>query len=235
LKNVNGTEVFSTLAEIVNPAHTALLVIDVQNDGVRPDGWFARNGKDVSAAVEMLPRLVTLVTAARRAGVLPVFIQQTTLPGNQSDSPAWLYFKTRDGRTRTDYETDGTWGHQITDELAVRADDIRVKKFRPSAFHGTSLDAILRANGIRSVVTCGVITQGCVQATTTDASFHDYYTVLAEDCVASYSPALHDNALTFLKSRYDAVTGDELAALWAGWPAGEPAAPAAARKGGVRA
>jgi nicotinamidase-related amidase len=215
VKNVNGAEVFSSLAEIVDPAHTALIVIDVQNDGVRADGWFARNGKDVSAAAGMLPRLIALVRAARRAGVLPVFIQQTTLPGNHSDSPAWLYFKTRDGRTRTDYELDGTWGHQVIDELEVTDDDIRVKKFRPSGFHGTSLDAILKANGIRSVVTCGVITQGCVQATTMDASFHDYYTVLAEDCVASYSPALHENALTFLKSRYDAVTGDQLAALWA--------------------
>jgi nicotinamidase-related amidase len=215
VRNVNGAEVFSSLAEIVDPAHTALLVIDVQNDGVRADGWFARNGKDVTAAAAMLPRLIALVRAARGAGVLPVFIQQTTLQANRSDSPAWLYFKTRDGRTRTDYELDGTWGHQVIDELAVTGDDVQVKKFRPSAFHGTSLDAILKANGIRSVVTCGVITQGCVQATTMDASFHDYYTVLAEDCVASYSPPLHDNALTFLKSRYDAVTGDELAALWA--------------------
>lgn len=216
MKNVNGVEVFSSLAEIVDPAHTALLVIDVQNDGIRTDGWFARNGKDVTAAAAILPRLVALVQAARDGGVLPVFIQQTTLPGNHSDSPAWLYFKTRDGRTRTDYELDGTWGHHLVDELNVSPDDITVRKFRPSAFHGTSLDAILKANGIRSVVTCGVITQGCVQATTMDASFHDYYTVLAQDCVASYSPALHDNALTFLESRYDAVTGEQLAALWAG-------------------
>ncbi|MGX7681675.1 cysteine hydrolase family protein [Jatrophihabitans sp. DSM 45814] len=216
MKNVNGVEVFNTMAEILDPVHTALLVIDVQNDGVRPEGWFGQNGKDTSAAIEMLPRLVALVAAARGAGVLPIFIQQTTLSANKSDPPAWLYFKTRDGRTRTDYSIEGTWGHQVVDELDVQDSEIRVTKFRPSAFHGTPLDDLLKTNGIRSVVTCGVVSQGCVQATTMDASFHDYYTVIAEDCIAGYNPELHDNAITFMKSRYDAVTGERLAALWAG-------------------
>jgi hypothetical protein len=44
MKNVNGVQIFSELAEIVDPAHTALLVVDVQNDLVLPEGWFARNG-----------------------------------------------------------------------------------------------------------------------------------------------------------------------------------------------
>jgi ureidoacrylate peracid hydrolase len=216
MKNVNGVEVYSTPSEMLDPTHSALLVVDVQNDGISPDGWFAQNGKDVTAALETAPRIVALVEAARAAGVLVVFIQQTTLPDNRSDTPAWLYFKTRDGRTNTDYSKPGTWGHQVIDELRVRDDELRVIKHRPSAFLGTPLDGLLRANRIETVVTCGVVSQGCVQATTMDASFHDYYTVIAEDCIAGYNAALHDNAITFMKSRYDAFQGAELAALWGG-------------------
>jgi ureidoacrylate peracid hydrolase len=218
MRMVNGVEVFDALEEIVKPAHTALVVVDVQNDCVHPDGWFARNGKDVGDIQQILPRVIGLVEAARAAGVLVVFMEQTTLPGNLSDPPAWLHFKTRDGRTRTDYTLEGSWGQQTIEELKVSPRDVRLAKFRPSAFHGTALDKILRSRGIQSVVTCGVITQGCVQATTMDASFHDYYTVFVKDCVASYSGALHENAVTFLASRYEAAGSARLESIWAQSP-----------------
>lgn len=214
MRTVQGVEIFSELEEIVQPGHTALLVVDMQNDGVLAEGWFARNGKDVSGVLEIVPRVRRLVLAARAAGVLPVFIEQTTLPGNASDPPAWLYFKTRDGRRRTDYTLRGTWGQRTIDALEVQEGEVRIEKFRPSAFHRTALDTVLRARGIRSVVVCGTITQGCVQATTMDASFHDYYCVVAEDAVQSYSQELHANALRFLSSRYDTATVDELERLW---------------------
>jgi nicotinamidase-related amidase len=214
MRTVNGVEVFDSLAEIVSPEHTALVVVDVQNDCVDPNGWFAQHGKDVTQIQGILPRVVELVEAARAAGVFVVFIEQTTLPANGSDSPAWLYFKTRDGRERTDYTLDGSWGQMTIEALKVGPDDVRVRKFRPSAFHGTSLDKILRAHGIKSVITCGVITQGCVQATTLDASFHDYYTVIARDCIGGFSPELHDNAMTFLESRYDSADVAHLTQLW---------------------
>lgn len=214
MKNVNGVQIFSELAEIIDPAHTALLVVDVQNDLVLPEGWFARNGKDVSGVGSIIEPVADLIASARAAGVLPVFIEQTTLPNNASDPPAWLYFKTRDGRRRTDYAVRGTWGNATVDQLGVQPDDIRVEKFRPSSFHHTALDDILRARQIQSVVVCGTITQGCVQATMMDASFHNYYTVLARDCVSSYSQSLHANALEFMSSRYDVADRSEIAAVW---------------------
>lgn len=78
MRTVNGVKVLDVLEEIVNPAHTALLVVDVQNDCVRPDGWFARNGKDVSHIQQILSRIIRLVESARAAGILVVFTEQTT-------------------------------------------------------------------------------------------------------------------------------------------------------------
>src|SRR5262249_39068328 len=111
---------------------------------------------------------------------------------------------------------EGTWGQDLLEELGARPDEVRVKKNRPSAFHRTNLDMILGAAGIRSVVVAGVITQGCVLATLLDASFHDYYVVLADDCVQSFDQAQHENALRFVRSRYDTATGETIARA-GGW------------------
>src|SRR5699024_7805665 len=106
----------------------------------------------------------------------------------------------------------------------------RIRKFRPSSFLGTPLDMVLRARGIESVVVCGVVTQGCVQATVMDASFHNYYTVVPEDAVASFIHAMHENALTFMRSRYD---GADMAALRSVWSTGSDPVPAGAAPSGA--
>lgn len=224
MKRINGVPVYDGLGEILDPRHTALLVVDVQNDMCRSDGWMARQGRDVGAIQAAVPRIAQLVAAARECGVTVVLIEQTTLSDNASDSPAWLYFKTRDGRRRTDYTLDGSWGQQTLEEIGRAPGDLVVRKHRPSAFHATTLDLLLRARGVESVAVCGTITQGCVQATVMDASFHDYYVVVAGDAVQSFSQELHANALTFLRSRYDVADGTEIAALWRRQAAGGAAA-----------
>lgn len=214
MREVNGVSIFSTVGEIVDPAHTALLVVDMQNDECSPDGWFAQQGRDVSHVAAIVAGVRQLIDVARAAGVPVVFIEQTTLPANRSDPPAWLYFKTRDGRARTDYNLDGTWGQETVAALGKQSTDIVVRKNRPSAFHLTNLDVILRAHGVQSVVICGNTTQGCVLATTLGASFHDYYTVLAEDCVQSLNQEQHEIALRFLRSRYDVVPSAQVLDRW---------------------
>jgi ureidoacrylate peracid hydrolase len=214
MRTVNGASVFSTVEEILAPSHTALLIVDMQNDMCHPDGWFSRQGRDGGAIRSIVPAIRVLLDAARDSGVLPVFIEQTTLPDNGSDPPGWLYFKTRDGRTRTDYTLDGSWGQAVLEELRPDPTDIIVKKNRPSAFHATNLDLILRSHRVESVLVTGCVTQGCVLATTLGASFAGYYTVLCADAVQSHSPRQHEVALEFLGSRYDLVGHADVAALW---------------------
>lgn len=71
-----------------DPAHCALVLVDVRNDFCHPDGAIARAGQDVSAAVEMVPRLVSLVDAARTAEVPVVFVR--TIHEESNGSVAWL-------------------------------------------------------------------------------------------------------------------------------------------------
>jgi nicotinamidase-related amidase len=215
MKTIQGITCFSTLREIVDPRHTGLLVVDMQNDFISTKGHYARYGKELTQIQRIVPRVALVVDEARVAGLPIYWVQQTTLKGLASDSPAWLYFKTRDGKS-PDYTLDGSWGQRIVPALTPREGEPRVKKHRPSAFLNTALDSMLRNRGVETVICCGVLTQGCVLATAVDASFHDFYVVIASDAVQSTNQDLHAGALAFLGSRYDLVSVTDLAAIWAG-------------------
>ena len=75
-------------------------------------------------------------------------------------------------------------------------------KFRPDAFHRTSLDLILRSNGIQTMVPLGANIEGCVESTVRSCAHHDYYTVVAEDAVASSNVAYHDASLKLMRNRF---------------------------------
>ena len=107
--------------KIVDPKHTALLMIDMQNDFCSPKGKFAQAGRAADSIIEIVPACRKLLEAARQANVFVVHIQQSTLPGEQSDNGGWIAFKTRDGKAPT-YATVNTWGWQHIEELAPYCD-----------------------------------------------------------------------------------------------------------------
>ncbi|MFP4327493.1 MAG: cysteine hydrolase family protein [Paracoccaceae bacterium] len=197
----NGKIVRQTLEEILIPAQTALLVIDIQNDFFAPEGVFARAGRDMALAEARLPAMVDMVRRAQAAGVMTVFIRQVTLPDSTGDSPAWLRLKLRDGKS-PDYTLPGSWGAAFCDGIEPRPSDPVVEKMRPDAFHRTPLDLLLRANGIDTVVCLGANTEGCVESTVRSAAHHDYYTVVAEDAVASSNTAYHEASLALMRNRF---------------------------------
>lgn len=219
---VEGKAVLTELVELVDPAHTAVVVVDMQHDFVSPDGAFAQLGVDVSAYVDLRPRLTGLLAAARRAGVLVLHLQNTALPGRRSDSPAQLRFNmrmhahARRGGPALLYTVPGTPGHAFVPELAPAPGDLVVAKHRSSGFWGTPLDLLLRSNAIRSLVVVGCTTEGCVDSTARDALFNDYYVVVVRDGVASDDPRQHEAALLLMEHRFDLTTCQELTAAWAG-------------------
>ena len=217
---IAGKQVFTTLEELVDPAHAALLVVDMQRDFCTPGGAFDKLGVDLSMYPAMVPRLARLIDGARAAGVPVFYIQMTGLPGRISDSPAQIRFNLRlhlgsDGVVEPlDYTPDGSEGQQIIPELAPRDGDVVVKKYRSSAFWGTNLDLLLRANGIKTCIVSGCTTEGCVESTARDAMFGDYYVVVPEDCVASDDRAQHDASLLLMRHRFDLATADAILGVW---------------------
>ena len=98
----------------------------------------------------------------------------------------------------------------FVDGLTVRHSDWVVEKFRPDSFIGTHLDHILRTQGIQSLILLGTTTEGCVESTVRSASYHDYYTVVVSDAVASPNAELHEGSLRFFRARYPTHTAAEV-------------------------
>lgn len=223
MKQINGIWVLDTLDELVAPAHTAVLLVDVQNDFCHDDGHFARAGKDMTMVQARLPGIVDFVAEAQALGVPVVFIQQQTLPDNASDSPAWLRFKNRDGKA-PDYTLTGSWGAALADGLTPGPVDMDLVKYRPDAFHRTDLDDKLRGRGIETVVVLGYNTEGCVESTVRAASYHDYYVVVVRDGVDSPNRVQHEGSMRLFEERYPLHDAEEIRNVWRAAAATERAA-----------
>jgi nicotinamidase-related amidase len=217
---IAGRSIMNEPHEILAPRHTALIVIDMQNDFVSDTGKVAAAGNDPSAIQAIVPALERLLEGARAAGVLVVHIETIVLAGHRSDSDSWLYSKLK-GVSSADWCLEGTWGAEFIPELAPIEGEPVVTKYRSSAFINTNLDLILRSNGIRTVVICGEQTPGCVDATLRDSTFYDYYNALVEDAIAAYRQDLHDAALLIQKARHQVLRVDELLAIWGVGGSGE--------------
>jgi nicotinamidase-related amidase len=217
---IEGKHVFTELSELIAPAHTALLLIDMQLDFVDPEGIFGSMGVDLTMYDETRPRLAALLGAARRDGVLVVHVQNTALPNRMSDSPAQIRFNLRmhEGARRGGppllYTVPGTPGHDFVGELTPLPGEIVVRKYRSSAFWGTNMELLLRSNDIRTVVVGGCTTEGCVESTARDAMFCDHYVVIADDCVGSDDKEQHDASMLLMSHRFDMAGSAEIADLW---------------------
>ncbi len=201
----------------VDPARTALLLIDLTNDFVSPEGKAARvGGRDVTPALRAVERAAVLAGAARDAGVAVVHCLHTTLPGGAADSPVWHDARSRAAYSAVDVCLDGTWGQQPVEPLAPHRGDHIVKKYRYGAFTGTHLELLLRSLRRDTVVCAGVSTNVCVDTTVREAFSREFYVHIAEDACASWDMTLHDAALRTAEQRFATVgtTGD-LSRVWA--------------------
>ena len=192
------------------PKHTALVVIDVQNDFCHPDGWAGTHGMDVSGMPALIERIEALVAAARQTGVHVVFVK---LVGDAStDSPSWLGANNQRG----DVCRSGTWGAEFmhADPLP---DEPVIAKSRYGAFTNTELDAILKGWAIDTIVFAGVSTNVCVESTLREAFMRDYHVAVASDCVSAYRQAAHDATLATVAYNFGRVAPSaELIAEWEG-------------------
>ena len=209
----------SSLADKCSPPVTALVIVDMVNDFVHPQGLTAvRSGRSVDAGRAAIGPIGALAGAARAAAVPVVYVQHSTLPGNASHSGPWMDARGRATYSALDICLEGSWGQQVVDELAPGDGDAAVKKHRYSGFAGTGLDDLLRGWNRETIVVCGVSTNVCVESTARQGFDLDYYVVIPEDACASWDPRLHEAALATARHRYATVcpTSDVIA-IWEDW------------------
>jgi nicotinamidase-related amidase len=158
-------------------AKTALIVVDMQNDFSRRGGALFVPGMRQT----LLP-IQRLLKKARKKGVITVFTQCW----HQADDPEFQIWGP--------HARAGTPGAEVVRALSPRPQDVFIKKLTYDAFYGTSLDLLLRRQGIRNVLIVGAASNICVLHTAGKASLYGYRVVVAEDGVSSLIP--FDQAFT---------------------------------------
>ncbi|MEU7638967.1 cysteine hydrolase [Streptomyces sp. NPDC039016] len=159
-------------------AHSALLVMDVQEDIVA----LADDGSGY------LPRLRTAIDGARAAGIPVIYVIIGLRPGRPDVSPR---HKVLTAAVRNGLFTEGAPGTEIHHDVAPQEGDVVITKRRASAFSGSDLDLVLRSRGIDSLVLTGIATSGVVLYTLCQANDLDFgLTVLADACLDT-DPEMH--------------------------------------------
>lgn len=205
-------QVLSGVEEIVHPDHTALIVVDVQNDFAHSDGFIAKFGLDMTYIQDALPRVNSIIQDARRLGVKVVYLQEwirkdTILPN----------FITQFGDFDHIAVRADTWGAEFHPDLVMpEPGEPVVRKPCYDGFQDTSLDVTLRALGIRTCVYAGFASNVCVEATARHGFVQGYYSVLLADATAAGTTGEQEACQTTFKVFYGPVLKtDEVVAMWA--------------------
>lgn len=226
----------TTLEQKLDPRHTALLVVDLQNDFCADGGAMAKEGFDVSAAQGMAERLPGLIAAARAAGTLVIFVRNVySTDSNVYLSDVWLeQAARRRGGSYIEREVcaPGSWGGEFYGEVDPLPGEPIVSKHRFDAFLDTDLELVLRSNGVRTVVVSGVATNVCCETTARHAFLSDYYVVFVSDATAAYASGLHDATLQTIDQYFgQVVTIGEIQRVWVDGAESRPEDSGATRRG----
>jgi ureidoacrylate peracid hydrolase len=178
-------------------ATTALLIVDLQNDFIHPDGAYARGGQGAPEIAALPGRIAPLAQAVRARGGLVVATQFTLVPGRGGEPVISPHLRElRPFLGKGDFAP-GSWGNATVD--ALQPVDVAIEKIAYSAFYMTRLEWVLRKLGVARLIVGGIVTNGGVASTVRDAHVRDIHcTVLADGC-AAFSPEVHDTAIAALR------------------------------------
>lgn len=214
-----------SLEERVHPARAALVLIDVQNDFVSPDGASGRR-EAMPLVTQAMTRLPQLLAAARATGCCIVHVQAEYGQHVRGVGSPYRFpsSRTREGAVWSLSATEiderhqfpagevevclpRSWGREVIDAARPRPGEIQLTKHRFSAFINTPLEVMLRARGIETLIVAGVTTNCCIESTVRDASMLDFHVVVAEDAVGVKNSviALHEASLEQMRTYFALV------------------------------
>src|SRR6266446_4362951 len=186
----------------INPARSAVIVVDIENDFAAKGGMFDRAGADISGAQKAIAPTAKVLATARQAGIKIIYLKmgyradlsELGAPDSVNRTRHLKFgvgqtIRAPDGRESRVLIRD-TWDTDIVPELKPQASDIVLYKTRFSGFYQTDLDATLKKLGIKYLIVTGVTTSICVESTVRDAMFRDYLCILLKDCMSE--PIGHD-------------------------------------------
>ena len=193
------------------PSRTGLLIVDLQNDFLHPDGAYARGGQTSEAIAALPERVLPVANALREKGGWIVSTQFTLVPGKGGEPFIAPHLKSiRPFLGKGDFARGG-WGHQLVDTLQPA--DLTVEKVAYSAFYQTRMEFSLRKAGIDTLFVCGIVTNGGVASTVRAAHVRDFHTMVLSDGCAAFSQATHETAIADLSTVGKVLTCAEAQAM----------------------
>jgi ureidoacrylate peracid hydrolase len=187
---------------------TALVLGDLQNDFLHPNGAYGRAGQTCAAITALPDKLAPLVRAARADGVLVVATLFTLVPGRGGEPIISPHLKKLRPFLKAGDFTPGAWGQQLVDVLAPA--DVAVEKVAYSAFYMSRLEWVLRKCGIERLYLAGIVTNGGVASTVRDAHVREFDCAVIADGCAAFSEDVHRAAIEGLRPVARIVTIAEL-------------------------
>lgn len=193
-------------------SQTALLLCDLQNDFVHPDGAYGRAGQGAAAIAALPGRLKPLADALRAKGGWIASTHFTLFTGKGGEPLIDAHLrKLRPFLKKGDFVMGG-WGHQVVEELAPS--DLPVEKVGYDAFYATRLEWLLRKVGIRRLLVAGIVTNGGVASTVRGAHVREFEVTVLEDGCAAFTDELHRAAIEGMRPVATITTvAEALAAL----------------------
>ena len=211
------------LAIEIDLAHSALVVVDMQNDFCHAQGWFGCKGIDVAPMRKPIATIAALADAMRTAGARVVWLNWG-IRADRANLPASVLYRGKRTPDAAGYGeassagrgpslVQGSWGAAQVDELRAQAGDLAVMKHRLSGFWDSELDSVLRQAAITTLFFAGINTDRCVFSTLQDAGFLGYDCVLVEDACGTPSPRYVSDAIVFMVRQLHGFTTTSAAVL----------------------
>lgn len=198
----------SYFTDKVEKHDVALLIIDMQNDFVKPGAILCVDG-----AMPTVPAIKELASFGREHGWKVIHVIRAHDPkGINVDAPRIPLFT--DGKSG--YCVPGTEGGAIIEELTPVEGDYVITKTRNSGFFQTNLDQVLRRMGVKTVVLAGTQYPNCVRGTAADAMSYDYETVICTDACSAKTPEVAEANLFDMRNMgIKTLSLDEVKATYA--------------------
>jgi nicotinamidase-related amidase len=188
----------------LEPAPTALVVIDMQRDFCSSGGYAYQAGLDIARMQAVVCQIQMLLSAARAAGLQVFHTREGHLPDLSDCPPAKLARSVAAGAAIGSTGplgrllVRGEQGHDFVGELRPLAGEQVIDKPGYSAFHMTTLAPLLKASGIRRLILCGVTTEVCVHSTLRDAVDRGFDCITIGNATAASQSELQAPALAMI-------------------------------------
>lgn len=188
----------------LDPARTALVIVDLQNDFLHPEGAYGRAGQTSEAIAALPARIRPLADALRAKGGWIVSTHFTLVPGKGGEPFISPHLKAlRPFLAKGDFAP-GAWGHRLVDELQPA--NLSVEKIAYSAFHQTRLEWVLGRAGVETLIFAGIVTNGGVASTVRAAHVRDFHAIVLSDGCAAFRAETHDAAIADLATVAEITT-----------------------------